>query len=133
MNIKPSVYEAINRLRLDNDLLDDLEAGIEQVHAEALAFMDRPALYPDAGSMATAIASAQTALDAATLAGDAADIAAAQTALEAVNACMVVTADIIAAQLLLLDVAVGSNTLADREEILRRAESILRRHRRAGV
>ena len=46
---------------------------------------------------------------------------------------IVIAADIISAQLLLVDVAVGNNSLQDRESKRTAAYSILRRHRNMGA
>lgn len=104
MPIKPTPAEAIARLRLDDSLGDDLTGAIEQAHAQAVQFLDGQ-LYAD-----------QAALDAA------ADVRG-----------VICTPDILAAQLLLVDVLVGNNTLQDREAKEAAAQRMLRPHRNMGA
>lgn len=148
MPIKPTIEEAQRRLRIDaeTELVTDLATALEGAFDEMLTFLDRDAIYEDATAMAVAVASAQAVLDAAIAAcdvaeatGDAAAIAAARevvltatAALDRVKTGMVIKADLITAQLLLADVAVGSNTLQDRESKQTAAENIMRRHRKPG-
>lgn len=127
MPIKPTVDEAKRRLRLDDALSGDLASAIEQAYAEALAFLDRDALYDNATDLAAAATLAQNALDDET--DDALEpLLAAHLA--RVKTGMVATPDLISAQLLLIDVLVGSNTVQDRESKQKAAENILWRHRR---
>lgn len=129
MSTKPTVDEAQLRLRIDADLAADLAGAIEQAYAQALAFLDRDALYDTAANLAAAVAAAQAAVDGATTAAEAAqallDLARVQTGI-------VATPDMVAAQLLLIDALVGSNALQDRESKQTAAENMLRRHRRPG-
>lgn len=104
MPIKPTPAEAIARLRLDDSLGDDLNDAIEQAHAQAVQFLDGQ-LYAD-----------KAALDAA------ADLRG-----------VICTPDILAAQLLLVDVLVGNNTLQDREAKEAAALRMLRPHRNMGA
>lgn len=104
MAIKPGFEEALRRLRIDNDLADDVPAAIEQAHAETEAYLDRR-LYADAGALDLA----------ADLRG------------------MVATPDIIAAQLLLIDVLIGNNSDKERESKHAAALNMLRRHRFMGA
>lgn len=100
----PSVDEAMLRLRLDEDLQQDVEAAIPQSLAEAEAFLDGK-LYD----------TAQAKADAGDLRG------------------IVCTPDIIAAQLLLVDALVSNNSEADVETKRTRALNMLRRHRNMGA
>lgn len=104
MNVKPEVEEALRRLRIDDDLADDVPFAIEQAHAETEAYLDRR-LYADAGALATAV----------DLSGK------------------VVTADMIAAQLLLVDVLICNNSEKERENKHAAALNMLRRHRFMGA
>lgn len=104
MPIKPTPEAAMRRLRLDDGLAGDLADAIEQAHAEALSHLDG-ALYESEA--------AKTAAD------DARGI--------------VCTPDIIAAQLLLVDVLVGNNSVQDRQAKQTAAEAMLRRHRNMGA
>lgn len=104
MPIKPTPEAAMRRLRLDTNLSGDLADAIEQAHGEALAFLDG-ALYESE-----------------------ADKTAAQD-----PRGIVCTPDIISAQLLLVDVLVGNNSLQDRESKQTAAETMLRRHRNLGA
>lgn len=92
------------RLRLDDDLADDVAAAIPQAHAEAEAFLDGK-LY----------ASEQARADAQDARG------------------IVCTPDIMAAQLLLVDALVADNAEGDVETKRARALSMLRRHRNMGA
>lgn len=129
MDVKPSLEAAARRLRIDGDLLLDLQDALEQAHDEALAYLDRP-LFADAAALTTAIAAAQAALDAATddeVADQLAqDLARAKTGI-------VVTQDIIAAQLLLADRLVGDNDGAERERKEQAAYALMRQRRRHGA
>lgn len=104
MEIKPTPDQARIRLRLDLDLVPDLPDAIEQAHAEAVKFLDGK-LYADDAALSAA--------------DDPKGI--------------VIAADIISAQLLLVDVAVGNNSLQDRESKRTAAYSILRPHRNMGA
>lgn len=129
MNIKPTVEEAQRRLRIDDALADDLALAIDQAYAQALTFLDRDALHADAAAFKAAVDAARAALDAETD-----EEAALQLAddLARIQTGMVVTPDLIAAQLMLIDVLVGANSLQEREGKQTAAESMMRRHRRAG-
>ena len=104
MPIKPTPNEAIRRLRLDDNLAGDLDSAIDQAHAQAVAFLDG-ALYVDQAAITAA----------ADLRG------------------IVCTPDIIAAQLLLVDVLVGNNSTQDREDKKAAAFNMLRLHRNMGA
>ncbi|MDA8522314.1 hypothetical protein [Acidovorax sp. NCPPB 4044] len=104
METKPTSEQALMRLRLDADLTPDLPDAIEQANAEAVAYLDGN-LYGDEAAM----------IQAADVRG------------------IVVTPDIIAAQLLLLDAALGNNAMQDRESKRSTAFSMLRRHRNMGA
>lgn len=104
MPIKPTAEEAMARLRLDADIATDLAAAIDQSHAEAIAYLDGQ-LYADQAAIDTA----------------------------ADPKGIVCTPDIVAAQLLLVDVLVGSNSPADREAKTTAAHRILRPHRNMGA
>lgn len=104
MPIKPTPEEATLRLRLDDSLAGDISNAIDQAHAQVAAILDG-ALYADAAALAAAS-----------------------------DPCGIVcTPDIIAAQLLLVDVLVGSNTVQDREAKERAALNLLRLHRNMGA
>lgn len=92
------------RLRLDSELEGDLPAAIDQAHAQAVKYLDGK-LYSD----------------------DSALIAAQDVR------GIVVTDDIVAAQLLLVDALVGSNDLKERESKTGAAHNILRQHRNQGA
>ena len=104
MPIKPTPADAILRLRLDDSLDGDIGNAIDQAHAQALAFLDGQ-LYADCAAL--------------TAAADPMGI--------------VVTADIIAAQLLLVDALVGNNSLQDRDDKRRAAKDMLLPHRNMGA
>lgn len=104
MPIKPTPAEAILRLRLDDSLDGDLNSAIAQAHAQAVAFLDG-SLYDDAAAREAA----------ADLRG------------------IVCTPDIIAAQLLLVDVLVGNNGLQDKDAKEKAAYNMLRFHRNMGA
>ena len=104
MPVKPTPEEAALRLRLDADLAADLPGAIDQAHAEAQAFLDGT-LYVD-----------QAAADGA-----------------ADTRGIVCTPDIIAAQLLLVDVLIGANTSAEVQDKRAAAMTMLRRHRNLGA
>jgi hypothetical protein len=104
MPIKPTPADAILRLRLDDSLDGDISNAIDQAHAQAVAFMDG-ALYEDAAARDAA----------ADLRG------------------IICTPDIIAAQLLLVDVLVGNNSAQDRELKEAGAFNMLRLHRNMGA
>lgn len=104
METKPTPAQALIRLRLDADLAPDLPDAIEQAHAEAVKYLDGK-LYADESEV----------IQAADVKG------------------IVVSADIINAQLLLVDAALGNNALQDRESKRTTAFTILRRHRNMGA
>lgn len=104
MPIKPTPAEAILRLRLDGSLDGDIGNAIDQAHAQAVAFLDG-ALYADAAALEAA----------------------------ADPRGIICTPDIIAAQLLLVDVLVGSNSVQDRERKEAGAFNMLRMHRNMGA
>lgn len=109
MNIKPTTTEAQSRLRLDDELTADLESAIEQAYSLQLNGLDRVALHPD-----------QEALDAA-------------LALDAEHTGIVVTPSLIAAQLLRIDVLIGSNSLQERESKQTAAQDMERLHAKVGA
>jgi len=94
----------MTRLRLDAELIVDLTAAIDQAHAEATAYLDGT-LYATEGDRVAA--------------NDPRGI--------------VCTPDLIAAQLLLVDVLVGSNSVNDREAKTSAARRMLRPHRNMGA
>ncbi|WP_052712031.1 hypothetical protein [Paracidovorax citrulli] len=104
MDVKPTVEQALRRLRLDDELSDDLRDAIDQAHAEALRVLDGK-LFPDEEALIVAQ----------DLRG------------------IVVTADIIAAQLLLADALVGNNDQRERDSKRSAAMAILRLHRNMGA
>lgn len=104
MPITPSVEEALRRLRLDDDLRQDVQDAIPQAQAEAVAYLDG-ALYENAAARDAA----------ADLRG------------------IVCTPDIIAAQLLLLDALVNNNSDEGADLKRTRAYRMLLRHRNMGA
>ncbi len=130
MDVKPSLEAAALRLRTDDDLLPDLQAAIDQAHAEALVYLDRP-LHPDAAARLNAIAQAQAALTEAEASLNADAIAEATQALKVAKTGMVCTPDILAAQLLLADRLIGGNDgdEAERKEAAARRMLDLYAHR----
>lgn len=104
MPIKPTPDEAVKRLRLDDNLAGDVDSAIDQAHAQAVAYLDG-ALYADQAAL--------------TAADDPRGI--------------ICTPDIIAAQLLLVDVLVGSNSVQDRENKQTAAFNMMRMHRNMGA
>lgn len=126
MSIQPSIEIAQQRLRVDDALLPDLQAALDQAEAEARAYLDG-ALYSTAAEKLQAITAAEAA---ATAAGQ--DPAAAPAVLEAQRS-IVVTADMHNAMLLLADVYMGSNDSTESERKTRAATNILRRHRNKGT
>lgn len=104
MPVKPTPEQAMLRLRLEPDVAEEVPDAIDQAQAEAQAFLDG-ALYEDA----TAVATAQDARG------------------------IVCTPDIIAAQLLLVDVLIGNNTPPDRAAKRAAAQNMLLRHRNMGA
>ena len=109
MNIKPSLEEAQTRLRLDDALIEDLGSAIEQAYAQQLHQLDRAALHPDAAALAAALQA------------------------DPAHTGIVVTPDLIAAQLLRIDVLIGANTMDDREAKEKAAERMEHRHARVGA
>jgi|GEM_PF-1712837 len=100
----PSIESAMRRLRIDEDLRDDVADAIPAAKAEAEAFLDGK-LY----------ATAQALQDAQDPKG------------------ILCTADIIAAQLLLVDALVNDNTDEGADTKRTRAFTMLRRHRNMGA
>ncbi len=129
MDLKPSLQEAAARLRMDDDLLPDLQAAIDQAHDEMLAYLDRP-LHPDAAALAAAIAAARAALVAAVTPEE---IAEAQAELDVQKGGIVVTHDIHAATLLLADRLCGDNDGTERERKEAAAHNILYKRKRLTV
>lgn len=104
MPIKPTVEEAMVRLRLDEDLRADVVYAIEQAHAQAVAYLDGT-LYETAEARAVA----------------------------ADPRGIVCKPDIIAAQLLLADALVGSAAANDRKALRDAAYDMLFIHRNTVV
>lgn len=104
MPIKPTPEEALLRLRLDDSLLDDVAGAVNQAHAQAVAFLDGKLYETPAEAEAD---------------GDLRGIE-----------C---TPDIVAAQILLVDVLVGNNDDRARESKSKAAYNMLRPHRRMGA
>lgn len=104
MPISPTVDEALRRLRLDEDLRQDVEDAIPQAHAEAVTYLD--------GKLYESAAEREAAAD---LRG------------------IVCTPDIIAAQLLLVDALVNNNSDEGADLKRTRAYSMLLRHRNMGA
>ncbi len=102
--VKPARDEAMRRLRIDDDLAEDVGAAIDQAHAETERYLDGR-LYASADDLEQA--------------NDARGI--------------VCTADIIAAQLLLVDAIVNSNSDEGADLKRARAFDILRSHRNQGA
>lgn len=100
----PTLEAAMLRLRIDEDLAADVQAAIPEAKAEAEAFLD--------GTLYATEQARDAALD-----------------------CkgIVIRADIIAAQLLLVDAIVHSNTDEGADLKRTRAFSMLRRHRNMGA
>lgn len=126
MSIQPSIEIAQQRLRVDDALLPDLQAALDQAEAEARAYLDG-ALYATAAEKLQAITAAEAAATAAGL-----EPATAPAVLEAQRS-IVVTADMHNAMLLLADVYMGSNDSTESERKTRAATNILRRHRNKGA
>jgi len=103
-NTVPTVDQALRRLRIDEDLAEDVEDAIIQTKAEVEVYLDGT-LYADP----------QALVDAQDARG------------------IVCTADIIAAQLLLIDVLVGANDVKAQQSKREAAYNMLRRHRNMGV
>lgn len=104
MPISPTVDEALRRLRLDDDLRQDVVDAIPQALAEAETYLDGK-LYE----------SAELREAAADLRG------------------IICKPDILAAQLLLIDALVNSNTDEGADLKRKRAYSMLLRHRNMGA
>lgn len=104
MPITPTVDEALRRLRLDDDLRQDVVDAIPQAQAEAETYLDGKLYVSDAERIA-----------AADLRG------------------IICTPDIIAAQLLLIDALLNSNTDEGADLKRKRAYSMLLRHRNMGA
>lgn len=100
----PTLEAAMLRLRIDEDLAADVQAAIPEAKAEAEAFLD--------GTLYATEQAREAALD-----------------------CkgIVIRADIIAAQLLLVDAIVHSNTDEGADLKRARAYSMLLRHRNMGA
>lgn len=135
MNIKPTVSDAQRRLRIEDDfaLTADLSTAIDEAFDEMLAFLDRPAIYVDADALAAVVDPAQAAYDAAVLGGDSDEIATALVDLEFAQSGIVITYDLLSAQMLLAGVRVADHSPQEREQAQKAAENIMRRHRRMGV
>lgn len=103
MAVKPTVPQALRRLRLDDDLAEDLADALDQAHAQAETFLDGKLYETEQAKVA---------------AQDPRGI--------------VATADITAAQLLLADVLVGANDAAAAERKKKAALDLLRPHRNVG-
>jgi hypothetical protein len=103
-NTVPTVDQALRRLRIDEDLAEDVEDAIIQTKAEVEVYLDGT-LYADP----------QALVDAQDARG------------------IVCTPDIIAAQLLLIDVLVGANDVKAQQSKREAAYNMLRRHRNMGV
>lgn len=102
--VAPSVEDTMLRLRLDDDLLDDVTHAIPQAVAEAESILERR-LYASEAEMEAA--------------GDLRGL--------------VVRPDITAAMLLLIDASVGANASKDAETKRQRAEMMLLRYAYRGV
>lgn len=102
--VAPSVEDTMLRLRLDDDLLDDVTHAIPQAVAEAESILERR-LYASEAEMEAA--------------GDLRGL--------------VIRPDITAAMLLLIDASVGANASKDAETKRQRAEMMLLRYAYRGV
>lgn len=102
--VAPSVEDTMLRLRLDDDLLDDVTHAIPQAVAEAESILERR-LYASEAEMEAA--------------GDLRGV--------------VIRPDITAAMLLLIDASVGANASKDAETKRQRAEMMLLRYAYRGV
>jgi hypothetical protein len=102
--VAPSVEDTMLRLRLDDDLLDDVTHAIPQAVAEAESILERR-LYASEADMEAA--------------GDLRGV--------------VIRPDITAAMLLLIDASVGANASKDAETKRQRAEMMLLRYAYRGV
>lgn len=102
--VAPSVEDTMLRLRLDDDLLDDVTHAIPQAVAEAESILERR-LYASESDMEAA--------------GDLRGL--------------VIRPDITAAMLLLIDASVGANASKDAETKRQRAEMMLLRYAYRGV
>lgn len=108
MSVKPTPDQAIQRLRLDDDLTVDLQYAIEQAHAQMLEHLDRHVLHADESELEAALAT------------------------DPAHTGAVCTPSLIAAQLLLIDVLVGSNSAQERESKEEAAKRLMRPHVRMG-
>ncbi|MGD9757047.1 MAG: hypothetical protein AB7U71_05910 [Comamonas sp.] len=104
MPVQPTLEEAMRRLRVDDDLLDDVKDAIPQAHAEAVKYLDGK-LYPDEEALSAA--------------NDPKGI--------------ICGTDIIAAQLLLVDALVCNNSDEGADLKRARAFGMLRQHRNMGA
>lgn len=102
--VKPTKNQALLRLRLDDSLADDVADAIEQAFALTEKYLDGPLFV-----------SAQAAVDSGN------------------PKAIVCTADIIAAQLLLVDSLCGPNTVVDQAAKRQAAYEMLRIRRNQGV
>jgi hypothetical protein len=102
--VAPSVEAVMQRLRLDDDLLEDVTQAIPQAVAEAESILER-SLYASEAEMEVA--------------GDLQGL--------------VIRPDITAAMLLLIDASVGANATKDAEAKRQRAETMLLRYAYRGV
>lgn len=103
-SVAPTIEDVMERLRLDEDLQQDAENAIPEAVAECESILERK-LY----------ATAQALVDAKDSKG------------------LVIQPDVTAAILLLIDAAVGANSVQDAETKRSRAESILLRRAYRGV
>ncbi len=133
MDIKPSAEQAMARLRIDGSLSQDLGFAIDEAHSELIHMLDRDALYEDGASLTAAIEAAASDLEDAQALEDEDAIAAAQSELDRIGTGMAVTPDLITAQLLLIDVRVGSNGPGEAQAKQQAAQNIVDRHRRVGT
>ncbi|RMX06717.1 hypothetical protein D8I35_09455 [Corticibacter populi] len=104
---QPTVEEALLRLRLDADLVDDVANAIPQARAQVESYLKGP-LCADAEAVAAAIAAGSR------------------------NATLC-TPDVIAAQLLFVDVLVGSNDIQAQESKRTAAYAMLKPLRYMGI
>lgn len=109
MPIKPTIEQAAQHLRLDYYESAALQDAIDQAYAELLAMLDCQALHATAADLAAAIAA------------------------DPAHVGMVCTADLIKAQLLLIDVGVGNNDDKAAERKQTAAVNLAQRHRRMAV
>ncbi|WP_395026593.1 hypothetical protein [Comamonas odontotermitis] len=102
--VKPTKEEALQRLRLDDGLAGDVEGAIEQAHAQTLKYLDGPLFATQEAADASGNPKA-----------------------------ILCTADIVAAQLVLVDVLCGPNSVEDQDRKRTAAYNMLRLHRNHGA